>query len=124
LSSDPNRSVSGELGEGAGIDRDNPLEKDAEQAFDDTVGDKVNGDSALKLKDKRAKPLKLIGEFSQIRCHRCGTAKNQEDKGVFMQINEYIAWYHNEECHSLWIDQYGTTNYKSGAMIDTYGKEI
>ena len=118
MSSDPNRSVTGDQGEGTGI-RDN-LDPNLEKVDDDLEEsiqkNEKNGD--------KTKPLILIGEFSQIRCHRCGTAKNKEDKGTFMQINEYIAWFHNEECHGLWIDQYGTTRYKTGAMIDQYGKEI
>ena len=116
MSSDPNRTVAGDLGEGAGIDRDDPLEKATEQAFDDTLEEKKD--------DKPVKPLIIIGGHSQIRCHRCGTAKNQEDRGIFMQINDFIAWYHNEECHKFWIEQYGTTNYKTGALLDQYGKEI
>ncbi len=116
MSSDPNRTVSGDLGEGTGL-RDN-VDPNLEKVDEDLEK------SIEKNNGVKTKPLILIGEFSQIRCHRCGTAKNQEDKGTFMQINEYIAWYHNEECHGLWIEQYGTTSYKSGAMIDQYGKEI
>lgn len=116
MSSDPERHVAGEMGEGSGL-RDN-LDPDL------TKSDEVLEDAVKKENDTPAKPLILIGEFTQIRCHRCGTAKNQEDRGTFMQINEYIAWFHNEECRGFWIQQYGTTSYKSGAIINQYGKEI
>lgn len=115
MSSDPNKSVTGDLGEGTGI-RDN-LDPELKKT------DELLEESLVQKDDKEKQSLVLIGGKSQIRCHRCGTAKNQEDKGKFIQINAFIAWFHNLECHDLWnVGREG--NYKTGAVIDEYGKEI
>jgi len=114
LSSDPNKSMTGELGEGTGIrDNENAEFKKTEELLEESLIDN----------DKPQKTLILIGSRNKIRCHRCATAKNDEDKGKFIQINAFIAWFHNIECHDLWIEEHGT-NFKTGSVIDEYGKQI
>lgn len=127
MSNDPNKNVSGDLGEGTGI-RDG-LDPELEKS------DELLEESIIKKQDKPTNPLILIGERSKksvgtewvestvVRCHRCGTSKNDEDKGMFIQINSFIAWFHNVECHANWIGEHGT-NFKTGALINEYGKEI
>jgi len=109
LSSDPEKSISGEVGEGTGIRDD--INDDLSKS------DEILEEAVIK------KPLTLIGKHSQIRCHRCGTSKNLEDMGKFIQINNFIAWFHNKECHDLWIDG-KDGEFKTGAEIDQYGKVI
>lgn len=44
------------------------------------------------------------------RCHRCGTSKGLEDKGVYISwffnhgenYNKIIVWFHNKECKVEW----------------------
>jgi hypothetical protein len=45
-----------------------------------------------------------------IKCHRCGTSKGIEDKGIFAEWrfkvhtleNMITVWFHSEECFELW----------------------
>lgn len=44
-----------------------------------------------------------------IRCHRCGTSKGLEDKGIYVawifgteKKYRSIAWFHNTECKDTW----------------------
>lgn len=106
--------MTGELGEGTGI-RD---ELNEELTKSDELLEEAIPESGIKKE-----PLILIGGRSQVRCHSCSTAKNQEDKGMFIQINKFIAWFHSVDCHAQWIKANGT-NFKTGAVIDEYGQEI
>ena len=75
-------------------------------------------------KDKKKIPIKLIKVFNgTIRCHRCGTSRGAEDKGKFVQINNFVAWFHNEECFRMWETIYGG-RYKTGALLDAFGREM
>jgi len=85
---------------------------------DDMIEDMV------KSTDKKKKPLIIIGGNSQIRCHRCGTSKNYEDKGVFQQINNFVAWFHNKECGAFWNRDHPAGTFKTGAILDEHGKEV
>lgn len=120
MSSDPNKSeeITGTLGEGTGVRETTNLSHEFKKS-DEALEESLN-----KPCKNAKKFLKLIGENSRIRCHRCSTAKNDEDVGVFIQINDFIAWFHNKECHTLWHEN-SSGNYKTGAKIDqATGHEI
>jgi len=55
-----------------------------------------------------------------IRCHRCGTSKGEEDKGIFgawifgTGLKKYrsIVWFHNVECKTKWKIDHPTNKMK------------
>jgi hypothetical protein len=109
LSSDPNKGeeTTGTLGEGTGVRETTNL-------------DEINHE--FKKSDEELE--NAVKPKSKIRCHRCSTAKNEEDVGVFIQINNFIAWFHNKECRDLWHES-SSKNYRTGADIDqSTGHEV
>lgn len=122
MSSDPNKGeeTTGTLGEGTGVRETTNLDK-INHEFKKTDEELENAVNPCK---NAKKFLTLIGGKSKIRCHRCSTAKNEEDVGVFIQINNFIAWFHNKECRDLWHESSGK-NYRTGADIDqSTGHEV
>lgn len=54
-----------------------------------------------------------------IRCHRCSTSKNYEDKGVYIAWlfgdkvkYRLIVWLHNHECKELWAKEHPDVDFK------------
>ena len=134
---DDNKST-GTLGEGTGIRDDPEPEKDAEvkksvQMIDDLAYDDLPKSKHEHHKDKDVKtkrdPLILIGKNGTtgilvVRCHNCGTSRGEEDRGTFIQVNKYIAWFHNKDCFVRWA-KLCSRNYETGAEIDQLtGEEI
>lgn len=63
-----------------------------------------------------------------IRCHRCSTSKNYEDKGVYIawlfgEKVKYrlIVWMHNQECKELWGKEHPKVEFRE---IKNEKKEI
>jgi hypothetical protein len=97
----------GTLGEGTGIRETTNMNsnlKNSDKILEEMVGE-----------TKQIVKLVLIGKHSRIRCHNCDITP-LENKGLFIQINGFIAWFHNEECLKKW--NVLNTKYKTGAVID------
>ena len=136
MSNPRDEEITGSLGEGTGIrdddSDDDPVKKSVEMiddmAYDDIPKKHVH--TPIESKNKDRDPLILIGKNGTtgvvvIRCHNCGTSKGMEDKGLFIQINKYIAWFHNSKCHNIWLELPHGNGYETGAKIDqNTGKEI
>jgi len=137
-SDDSDEEISGVLGEGTGIrdddgdSDDDPVKKSVEM-IDDMVYDdipKKHVHTPIESKNKDRVPLILIGKNGKtgvviIRCHNCGTSKGMEDRGIFIQINKYVAWFHNKSCHDIWLALPHGSGYETGADINqATGEEI
>jgi hypothetical protein len=135
MSINNDEEITGTLGEGTGIrdDQGDDSMKNSVEMIDDLVYDDIPKEhihTPLQTTKTRRDPLILIGKNAKtgivtIRCHNCGTSKGQEDRGVFIQINKYSAWFHNKNCHDTWLALPHGIGYETGANINqSTGQEI
>jgi hypothetical protein len=64
-----------------------------------------------------------------IKCHRCGTSKGLEDRGIFAEWkfkvhtleSTIIVWFHNEECMTFWKHKYHIQDMTTHEYSNEYG---
>ena len=64
-----------------------------------------------------------------IKCHRCGTSKGFEDKGLFADWkfkvhtleSSLTVWFHNEECFEFWKQVNHVDNITTHEYSEEYG---